>query len=219
MGNPCSSKPVDAIVLERPKTRLKAKRKPIPKELIYEMAHSKPIYYRDYKKVLTNEKCAEEVMGSSFLQGQLVATIVGFLLSKLDIRKYVVTTNELGFIYAAKSWRVLDVAIFDRKKVKPELGSTKYVKTAPKIVIEVDTKADVKHYGDILGYLTEKTDDLLNAGVEKVIWILTETHKVFVAEQGKPWILAKWTDSIPVVDDVTMQVEQMLNPSIGGSNE
>jgi hypothetical protein len=201
---------METIVLKQPQVKRKAKRKAIPQELIYEMAHGRPIYYRDYKKVLTGEKCAEEIMGSSFLQGQLVALIVGMLMSKLDMRKYVVVTNEAGFIYAPKSWRILDIAIFERKKVKHEVGSPKYVKTAPKVVIEVDTKADVKNYGDILGYLTDKTDDLLNAGVETVIWILTETHKVCVAEQGKPWMLAKWTDAIPVVEDVTMQVDQLI---------
>ena len=149
-------------------------------------------------------------MGSSLWQGELVALIVGMLMSKLDIRKYVITTNETGFIYAPKSWRVLDIAIFERKKVKHELRSTKYAKTAPKVVIEVDTKADVKDYGDILGYLTEKTDDLLNAGVEKVIWILTDTHKVVVAEQGNPWILAKWTDPVHVVEDLTIQIDQLV---------
>ena len=119
-------------------------------------------------------------------------------------------SNESGFIYAPKNWRLLDIAIFEKKNMKQELLSTKYVKTPPKIVIEVDTKADLKPYGDILGYLTEKTDDLLKAGVEKVIWILTDTQKVMVAEQGKTWLLAKWSDVIPVVDDVTMQLEEFV---------
>jgi len=199
------------MVLEQPQGKTKAKRKAIPKALIYEMRHGKPIYYRDYKKVLTNEKCLEEVMGSSSLQGQLVAWIVWFLLSKLNVRKYAVMSNETGFIYAPRSWRLLDIAIFDKKTLKPELLSTKYVKTAPKVVIEVDTKADLKNYGDILGYLTEKTEDLLKVGLEKVIWILTDTRKVVVAEQGKTWLLAKWNDVIPVVDDVTIQVEELVN--------
>ena len=201
---------METTTLEQPQVKRNAKRKAIPKELIYEMARGRPLYYRDYKKVLTGEKCVEEIMGSSALQGEFIALLVGMLMSKLDLRKYVVMTNEIGFIYAPKSWRILDIAIFDRKKVQHERGTTKYVKTAPKVVIEVDTKADVKNYGDILGYLTEKTDDLLNAGVETVIWILTETHKVCVAEQGKPWILAKWTDAIPVVEGVTMQVDQLI---------
>lgn len=199
------------MISKQPRSKTKTRRKTIPKELIYEMRHGKPIYYQDYKKVLTNEKCLEEVMGCSFLQGALVALLAGLLIGKLNLRKYIITTNETGFIYGPKSWRLLNVAIFDKKVMKKELLSTKYVKTAPKIVIEVDTKADLKNYGDILNYLTEKTDDLLKAGVEKVIWILTDSRKVVVAEQGQTWLLATWTDVIPVVDDVSIQVEELVN--------
>ncbi len=46
----------------------KRKRKRIPKELIYEMRHGSPIYYRDYDLVLSGERSLEEVMGSSGLQ-------------------------------------------------------------------------------------------------------------------------------------------------------
>ena len=182
----------------------------IPKELIYEMRRGKPIYYRDYQKMTVQEKSMEEIMGSSALQSGLIALIIGFLAGKLDLRQYVVMTNELGFFYSKKSWRALDIAIFRRADIKAELHSTTYVKTAPKIVIEVDTKAEVKEHGDLFGYLTEKTEDLLTAGVERVIWILTETRKVVVAEPNTPWLLAKWSDSIPVVDDVTMQINQFM---------
>ncbi len=201
---------METVTYDQPQATRKAKRKTIPKELIYEMVRDKPIYYRGYRKVLTNEKSSEEVMGSSLLQGALVALIAGILFRKLNLRKYMIATNETGFLYAPKNWRLLDIAIFDKALVKKELFSAKYVKVPPKIVIEVDTKADLKQYGDILGYLTEKTDDLLKAGVEKVIWILTDTQKVMVAEQGKTWLLATWHDVIPVVDDVTIQVEELV---------
>ena len=149
-------------------------------------------------------------MGSSFLQGQLVALLVTILMSKLDLSKYAVVTNETGFIYAPKSWRILDIAVFEKSRVKKELFSKKYVKTAPKIVIEVDTKAELKASGDILSYVTEKTDDLLDAGVEKVIWILTESENVLIAEPGKQWIMAKWSDTIPVLEEVTLNLEQLV---------
>lgn len=201
---------METVAYDQPHTTRNAKRAAIPKELIYEMVRDKPVYYRGYRKVLTNEKSLEEVMGSSGLQGQLIAWIVGYLLRRLNVRKYAVMTNETGFLYAPKNWRLLDIAIYDKKAVKHEMLSPKYLKTAPKIVIEVDTKADLKQYGDMLGYLTEKTDDLLKAGVEKVIWILTDTQKVMVAEQGKTWLLATWSDVIPVVDDVTIRIEELV---------
>lgn len=201
---------METAIYDQPQAARQAKRKAIPKELIYEMVRDKPVYYRGYRKVITQEKSLEEVMGSSGLQGQLIAWIVGFLLRRLNVRKYAVMTNETGFLYAPKNWRLLDIAIYDKKALKHEMLSPKYLKTPPKIVIEVDTKADLKQYGDILGYLTEKTDDLLKAGVEKVIWILTDTQKVMVAEPGKTWLLAKWNDLIPVVDDVTIQLEELV---------
>ncbi len=200
-----------SVVADKPKGKRTTKRTRVPKELIYEMAHGKPVYYRDYKKVIIGTKCVEETMGSSFLQGQLVALIVTILMTQLDLRKYVVVTNELGFIYAPKSWRILDVAIFEKKNVKNELLSTKYVKTAPHIVIEVDTKADVKDGDDMFSYVSKKTDDLLDSGVEKVIWVLTESQKILIAEQGKQWAVAKWNDMIPVLEDITINLEQLIN--------
>ena len=195
-------------VIDQPHTA--ATRQRIPKELIYEMRHGKAVYYRDYRKVAAHEKSLEEIMGSSALQAELIALIVGFLVSKLDLRQYVVMTNELGFFYSKKSWRALDIAIFRRSDIKAELHSTTYVKTPPKIVIEVDTKAEVKEHGDLFGYLTEKTEDLLAAGVEKVIWILTETRKVVVAEPNTPWLLAKWSDSVLILDDLTIRIDQFM---------
>jgi hypothetical protein len=197
-------------VLGKPKTKRKTPRKKLPEEFIYEMAHGKPVYYRDYQKVLKNEGCVEEIMGSSALQAQLVSLIVGILVNSLNLRKYALMSNELGFIYAHKKWKILDIAIFEKKKIKKELLSTKYVKTAPKIVIEVDTKADVKDFGDMFNYVTDKTDTLLDSGVEKVIWILTESRRVLVAEQGKQWIVAKWNDTIMVLDDISINLEQLV---------
>ncbi len=197
-------------VLQKTTARRGPKRKNIPQELIYEMVNGHPVYYRDYKAVLTNKKSAEEIIGSSVVQARLTALIVGFLFTKINLGKYEIMTNELGFIDAPKNWRILDIAIFEKARVKKELFSNKYVKTAPKIVIEVDTKAELKASGDILAYVTEKTDNLLNAGVEKVIWILTESENVLIAEPGKQWIMARWSDTIPVVENITLNLEELL---------
>lgn len=185
------------------------KRKTIPKELIYEMVDGNPIYYRDYKKVLAQKKSLEEVMGSSSLQAQLVALIVGILISALNLRRYAVMTNELGFIYAPKNWRVLDIAIFAKQQIKSELLSTKYIQTAPKVVIEIDTKADLKK-NDMFAYVTKKTDDLLDSGVKKVIWILTGNKKALLAEPGQQWRIADWRDDIPVIEDIVINVAELV---------
>jgi len=132
------------------------KRKKVPKELIYEMRYGSPIYYRDYDKVLTGEKTLEEVMGSSKIQAWIISTILEFLIRVLDNRKYKTLTNKAGFQWAPRTWRNLDIAIFDKKKLLKEGLNDRYAKTPPEVVIEIDTKADLRKYGDMLSYMKEK---------------------------------------------------------------
>ena len=101
------------------KEKLK-KRKRVPRELIYEMRYGSPIYYRDYDKVLSGEKTLEEVMGSSKIQWIVIYVIFSYLISKIDRDKYIIATNEAGFQLAPRTWRNLDIAIFDKEKILKE---------------------------------------------------------------------------------------------------
>ncbi len=195
-------------VLEEKK---KIKRKKIPKELIYEMRYGSPIYYRDYDKVLEGKKSLEEVMGSSKLQAWIISTILKFLIKTLDERKYKVLTNEAGFQWAPRSWRNLDIAIFERKKLLKEGINDKYAKTPPKVVIEIDTKADLRKYSnELISYQKEKTQDLLTAGVKKVIWYTTFDKKVMVAEKNKRWFITDWDDTIEIIDNIEINLAKLL---------
>ena len=194
----------------------KKKTKRIPKELIYEMRHGKPIYYRDYDKVLSGEKTLEEVMGSSKLQAVLLTLILKFLFTHLDVSKYVVLTNETGFKWAPRTWRNLDIAIFDKKQLLEEGIDNRYAKTPPEVVIEIDTKADLRKYGDFMNYAREKTQDLLDAGVKKVIWYTTFDKKVMIAEKEKPWIITDWDYDVEIMEGITLNLERMFKEEIEG---
>lgn len=183
----------------------------IPESFIYEMVRGTPVYYKRSEIISESDSSVGEVMGSSFLQAQLVAIIVGILFGKLDLNKYVITTNETGFRYAENSFRALDIAVFEREKVTKELLSEEYVKTAPEIVIEVDIKADLNPHGDMMYYMNKKTEDLLNAGVKKLIWIMTRSKKVMIAKQGKPWILAGWDYNIALTDKLSINMKHILD--------
>ena len=198
------------VLLEEKVQSVKKQKIKIPKELIYEKTKGKTIYYRDYKAVLKGEKTSEEIMGSSILQGILIALIIGFLYTKLDRKKYTITTNELGIQFDKRSWRLADIAIFETEKVKNELYSTKYVKTPPKIVIEIDTKADLSKNNDILHYIDEKNDDLFNFGVEKIVWIFTEEKKLMVCVKNERWFITNWEDTIDLIDDVKLNINKLL---------
>ena len=194
----------------------KKKAKRIPKELIYEMRHGKPIYYRDYDKVLSGEKTLEEVIGSSKLQAILLTLILRFLFIHLDVSKYVILTNETGFKWAPRTWRNLDIAIFDKKQLLEEGIDNRYAKTPPEVDIEIDTKADLRKYGDFMNYAREKIQDLLDAGVKKVIWYTTFDKKVMIAEKEKPWIITDWDYDVEIMEGITLNLERMFKEEIEG---
>ena len=184
-------------------------RKKLLKVLTYEKVKGKPIYYRGYKKVLKGELPPEAVMGSSGIQAYLIMLLIKFLLNRLDEEKFILLSNELGFTYKKGSWRNLDIAIFERDKVKPNLLQDKLIPVPPKVVIEIDTKADLSRYGSFEDYVHEKTQDLLDAGVEKVVWIFTRTKKVMVAERGKKWVVQNWDEDFEVLEGIKVNLKDL----------
>ncbi len=183
----------------------------IPNNLIYEMNEGKPIYYRGYRDVLNKTKTAEQIMGSSALQSLIVLLIQKFLIKKLG-DDYLPMANELGFKFAKKTWRNLDLALFDKRKVK-DLSiflKDKYIEIAPELVIEVDTKAALDDIPDPSSYFQIKTDQLLNHGVKKVIWIYTASKKFMVAEKGKTWSIYSWKEELIIAEQVSFNIEKLL---------
>ncbi len=192
------------------------KRRRIPKELIYEMRHGSPIYYRDYDLVLSGERSLEEVMGSSGLQFWLIDLIVRFLHQHLNLKKYQLGYGEVGYKFAPKSWYNLDIAIWEKEKVKPYLKKDSYVEVPPKVVIEVDTKADLRKFTTPMDYFHRKTKDLLEAGTERVIWIFTKEKKVWVAEKEKPWLIVDWDYKIPILEGITITLKDLVEEEENG---
>ncbi len=192
-------------------TKKEKKRRSVPRELIYEMRYGSPIYYRDYDKVLAGEKRLEEVMGSSKLQALLIWIILKYFAKKLNHERYEVLTNEAGFQWAPRTWRNLDIAIFDKQKLLKEGIDDKYAKTPPKVVIEIDAKADLRKYsGEMLSYMKEKINDLLNAGVKKVIWYTTDDKKVMVAKKKEKWFISDWDEDIEIIDNLKFNLAKLL---------
>ncbi len=177
------------------------------KLLTYEVVNGKPVYYRDYKKVLKGEKTPEEVMGSSNIQAFIIALIVGFLFSVLDRKKYLVTTNEHGVFTSENTWRTIDIGIFKREDFPLE---DTFSKKSPLIVIEADTKADPEMFGSYADYIYAKTEDLLNAGVKKVIWIFTSVKRVMEAEKDKDWIVKKWNKDVELFEGIKLNIEKLI---------
>lgn len=189
------------------KEEKKKNRMRIPKELIYEMRYGSPIYYRDYDKVLSGEKTPEEVMGSGGLQALLVTVLVSFLHRRLK-GKYIILSNELGYSFAPRSWYNLDIAIIPKERLKDIPRG--YIKIPPEVVIEIDTKADLRKFESPQDYFHRKAQDLLDSGVKKVIWIFTKDKKIWLAEKGKPWLIVDFDYEIDVLEGISFKLSELL---------
>lgn len=64
-------------------------------------------------------------------------------MSKLG-KNYLVLTNEIGLQFKEKGWRAADIAIIETEKLKGIKRTIKYLSLPPKVVIEIDTKAEMK---------------------------------------------------------------------------
>lgn len=181
----------------------------IPEQLIYEMVDGKPIYYKNYREYLEGVKQIEELMGSSLLQSLIISRLVFFLQLNLG-SDYEVLTNEVGIQFEKKSWRAAAIAIAQASEVDAAPAMEKYLNFAPEVVIEIDTKAELRSIENPLGYYHEKTDELLKFGVKKVIWIFTDTRKVMVARRNEKWETSGWDQEIEVMDGLRVKIEDLL---------
>ncbi len=191
-------------------TATRKRRKPgVPSYLIYETLNGRPLYRRGYRDVLAGKKKPAEIMGSSSLQAALVATLVMFIGRTINRKRYLVVTNESGVHLGKGNNLSNDVAIFD--KSSDLFLTNKYFTTPPLIAIEVDVNIEPEEFeGKESGYVYEKTERLLDFGVERVIWITTQPKKIFVATRTAPWLTQNWDADVPVLDDVVLNLAELL---------
>jgi hypothetical protein len=194
-----------------------AQKKNIPKkialsELVYEQMDGKDIYYRGYKDVLNGKKTLEEIMSCSDLQGVLVSLLNGILFGKIDRKQYLLCSNEFGLHLSKNDNLGIDLAIFDKKDIDKLEG--KFFKKAPKVVIEVDIKASIEitdYPAKEMDYIFDKSQKLLDFGVEKVFWITSKTRKIFMATQHQNWLIMDWNSDIEVMDGIKINVKKLLD--------
>lgn len=190
-------------------TNKKGGKKEIPDSLIYEIMDGKPIYYKGYREVLNKTKTLEEIMACSGLQGIIISYILRTLFTKLDPKKYHILTNEIGVHIEHKNNLASDIGIYDKKILTPEKITTHYPDVPAKIFIEIDIKAELEDITET-GYIKKKTQKLLDFGVEKVIWILSNPQQVIVATPGSTWEMHDWNMDIALLDGELFNVGDYL---------
>jgi hypothetical protein len=189
-------------------TQRKVARK-VPQYLVKEVLNGIPIHYKGYKAVLRKEKTLEDIMGASGLQSFIVSYIYKLLVRQLSDDMYHILTGETGLHLELNDNLSGDIVIFEYNQLSIANIDKHYLNIPPKIDIEIDVNIDTTDFTEQT-YIYQKTDRLLSWGVEKVIWILSESKKVIVAEQGKDWSLIDWSKDIEIIDGVKFNVSQYL---------
>ncbi|NUO01992.1 MAG: Uma2 family endonuclease [Saprospiraceae bacterium] len=197
---------VAANALEKKKTKKRA----IPESLVYEYLDGKLIYRKGYKEVLNKKKKLEEIIGTSGLQSVILSYLMEMLFLKIDKKQYWVLSNEIGTHIAHRENPASDIGIFEKSVLTPNKVTTKYVDVPAKVFIEVDIRAALEDLSET-GYISLKTNKLLDFGAEKIIWILSETQQVIVAEKGaKNWLWMNWSESIELVEGIEVNIGAYL---------
>ena len=182
----------------------------IPQELIYEKINGKPIYYKNYKDVLNNNKKIIDIMGCSILQSLLITNILTFLIKNLDDKIYKVLSNELGLHLSLRNNLAADIAIYEKEILKKYNINDKYATIPPKIIIEVDTKADLNDFDSAMDYFDVKTKKLLDFGTEKIIWVLTKSKKIVYADKKKKWTITDWSEKIEILPNLNLSLQKII---------
>lgn len=182
----------------------------IPDKLVYEKIGGKPVYYKGYKEVINLEKQIEEIMGSSELQVAIIDLLLNFLYKNLDQKQFKAFTNEIGLHIDTNNNISADIAIFDRDTFFSKKPQTKYTTVAPKIIFEIDTKADLSNFDDIMDYYQVKTKKIFKFGVEKVFWILTKNKQIIEAVPNDNWLIKDWDKEIILFDNLSFSIDQLL---------
>lgn len=190
---------------------MKTKSKIIPDHLVYEVYQGKPIHYRQYKSVVSGKKSFDQIMGSSYIQSLIISNLFFLLKSKLS-SDFIPLTSEVGLNIDKKSRRAADIAIFEKASLKDLKHPNKYLDIPPKYVVEVDIKASNDDIEDATSYYHKKTDELLDFGVETVVWIFTESQKIMIAQQGSSdWKIINWDTSFSAIEGIRVHLKELAS--------
>lgn len=199
---------MSAIVETRAATKT-SKRK-VPSYLIKEWVYDIPVYYKGYRDVLKKNKTPEEIMADGMLQAILKNWLHLLLGSRLNLDNYWVLTGEVGSHLALRKNASHDLVIIEKRLLPPGKVSNRYANVPAKVVIEIDTAVEYGNDLPVEQFVQQKTQQTLDFGVEKVIWIFTATQKVMVATRGADWTISDWSKTIDVLDGVQFNLAEFV---------
>jgi hypothetical protein len=186
-----------------------ARKRKVPAFLIYETMDGRDLYYKGYKSVLNKKTTLEGIMGASGLQSIIITFLMEVLFKIPNRKKYHITTGESGLHIDHRNNLANDIGVYDKQVLTPDLINTKYISVAPTLAIEIDIKADYSDPQDAY-YVQQKTQKLLDFGVEKIVWVFSGTQKIMVATPNENWQIMDWSKDINLIDGISANIASYL---------
>lgn len=199
---------MSAIVETRAATKT-SKRK-VPSYLIKEWVYDIPVYYKGYRDVLKKNKTPEEIMADGTLQAAIKFWLTLLLGNHLDLSKYWVFSGEVGSHIAYRQNASHDLVVIEKRLLPPGSVSNRYADVPARVVIEIDTAVEYGNDLPVEQFVQQKTQQTLDFGAEKVIWIFTATQKVMVATRDADWTISDWNKTIDVLDGVQFNLAEFV---------
>ncbi len=187
----------------------------IPETLLYEEFGGRKYYRRGYRQVLLGLKNESEIMGSSVFQSLIVTAMLFYLKTILPKTHYWLQASEAGLHLNSRENLANDIAIIEKNKLK-DPQSLKYNDVPPRFIIEVDIKIDPRDYsnepaiGSDMDYILQKSEQLLDFGVEGIAWILTPSRKILIFRPNLRLEVYDWTEEVSLFDGYTFCLQRIL---------
>jgi hypothetical protein len=189
------------------------RRRKVPDYLVKEEIDGIKFYFRGYKQVLNKTKSLQDIMGCSSLQSFLVEYLLTLFIEGGAQKRYRVFTNESGNHLALHNNLQFDIALYDKNLLTADKITRCYVQSVPpRLVIEVDMDVELEDSGlqTMEEFVLLKTGKLIEFGTHKIIWILSKSKKVVVAEAGKTWTIHDWNEDLELLDNIRFNIGQYL---------
>jgi Uma2 family endonuclease len=174
----------------------------VPDYLTRELLDGHPVYRKDYRALVVDKK-TDDAMGISSLQSLILWYLSRIVLKNLDDSQYYVFTGEPGLHLEANNNLSGDLVIYERSQVS--LFDVHYFNKPPLVNVEIDVEIDNSTFSDY-EYMQRKTRNLLRFGVQRVIWVLSFSKQVIVAEPDKDWLVIDWHKDIELFNGLTFNI-------------
>lgn len=182
----------------------------VPENLVREEFNRRKWYFKGYKSVLQKQKHASEITGNNSKIAVLIPLIAFNIGNLINKKEYITAINEPGLEINKKTRLVNNLAIYRKSDVTI---SNKYFDVPPRLVIEVDIKVDFSEVDEEhkdFEYVLEKSQVMIDFGVERIIWISTSTKKIMVFSKTERWYITNFDETVSLFDGHELNLAQLL---------